>query len=79
MDAISFLKTVRYEARRLPDVNVSNINPRDFDSKRTSKLKRHKRQYVISPLEYIPNIKWKQQHVKRFNLLREVCINYYYW
>lgn len=78
MDAISFLKTVRYEARRLPEVNVSNIDPRIYDKNRTVVFDNTEGTCKIAPVEYLPKKSWKIQYIKYFSKLREVKISFKY-
>eukprot|EP01120_Amphizonella_sp_Union-15-10_P000874 TRINITY_DN10925_c0_g1_i1.p1 TRINITY_DN10925_c0_g1~~TRINITY_DN10925_c0_g1_i1.p1 ORF type:complete len:119 (-),score=19.77 TRINITY_DN10925_c0_g1_i1:301-657(-) len=66
-NGLEYLKSVRWEAKQLPNVFVSNINPRDYDEKQT--------RYGIPPpvpkgcLE--PNKKWKKEFIESFKNLRQ--------
>lgn len=72
-DGFTYLKTVRWEANRLPDVHVSTVNPREFDSNQTRKYGARNISSTAPP-ERLPTPQWEENLLTSLNDLRSVRI-----
>ena len=82
VDGFEYLRRVRYEAATIPHVVVSDVNPRDYDNKRTPKiLEKHGfvstsakalgREKTMRILEHArANAEWTKQFLESFSNLR---------
>ena len=82
VDGFEYLRRVRYEAATIPHAVVSDVNPRDYDNKRTPKiLEKHGfvstsakalgREKTMRILEHArANAEWTKQFLESFSNLR---------
>jgi len=79
IDGFEYLRRVRFEASKIPNVVVSNVNPRDYDEKRTPEiLKKHGfvgealgRKNTLKILDLAKkNTEWTRAFLKSFSDLR---------
>lgn len=82
VDGFEYLRRVRYEAATIPNVVVSDVNPRDYDNRRTPKiLEKHGfvstsdkglgREKTMRILEHArTNAEWTKQFLASFSNLR---------
>ena len=82
VDGFEYLRRVRYEAAKIPNVVVSDVNPRDYDNKRSPKiLEKHGfitssakalgRAKTMRILEHArANAEWTKQFLASFSNLR---------
>lgn len=72
-DGMTYLKTVRWETNRMEDVNVAEIDPRQYDQFQTRKYGPSKISSLTVPNERLPAVQWQDQLIETITQLREVC------
>jgi hypothetical protein len=73
MNGLEYLRHVRWEASQLPDITVSQVDPRQFDNKQTFFISTKKNYPATSP-DVIPSSKWQTQFMEDFLRLREAVL-----
>jgi len=73
MSGLDYLRRVRWEARNIPAVVVSNINPREYDSKQTVTINTITKQNSLAPTpdNLKPNNEWEVAFIASFSELRQ--------
>lgn len=69
-----YLKRVRYEARKLPDVVTSTIDPQQFDPQQAAAspaAARRADEVAACPLDRKPSIPWVRQFLQQFSSLQQ--------
>jgi survival of motor neuron protein-interacting protein 1 len=64
-----YLRRVRWEARRIPGLVVSDIDPRQFDSLQTASFEVAPK--VVTPPHLVPKPEWQQLFIANFEGLRK--------
>ncbi|XP_049849457.1 gem-associated protein 2-like [Schistocerca gregaria] len=70
MNGLTYLKVVRHEANRLADVNVSDIDPRAYDSAQNKYVDLQQNRCIPAPPGCEPSNEWINSFVEGFVFLR---------
>eukprot|EP01097_Dermamoeba_algensis_P011008 TRINITY_DN836_c0_g1_i4.p1 TRINITY_DN836_c0_g1~~TRINITY_DN836_c0_g1_i4.p1 ORF type:complete len:310 (-),score=78.69 TRINITY_DN836_c0_g1_i4:430-1359(-) len=68
-DGFEYLRRVKWEANRCPGTVVSQINPRDFDHKRTQIIPTKEK--TKTPQAFLPLSEWEEEFLAWFSELRQ--------